>query len=343
MKYLSLFSGIGGFELGIEKAYAYISDTKRTKQGRDKNSMPDDKQQQVATQPFCIGFSEIDEHAINIYKKHFPKHKNYGDIKKIKAEELPDFDVLFGGFPCQSFSIAGQRRGFSDTRGTLFFDIARIIKQKQPRFFVLENVKGLLSHDKGQTFLTIITTLNELGYDLQWQVLNSKYHGVPQNRERVYIIGSLRGEPRPRVFPFRGGDEAGNEEVTANTIDANYSKGIDNHGQRTAIVHNIYGGFKEKEIRIFTEHAPTIRTSAGGGHLPSVVKGMTVRMITPKECERLQGFPDDWTKAEVEQTSKIKKKLGIKKYTSKTQRYKCIGNAVTTNVIRDIMIKIYGY
>ncbi len=136
MKYLSLFSGIGGFELGI------------------------------GPQHECVGYSEIDKYASSIYQSHFPEHKNYGDITKIKEQELPYFDLLCGGFPCQSFSIAGKRRGFEDTRGTLFFDIARILRAKQPRLLLLENVKGLLSHENGTTFKTIIATLDELGYDL---------------------------------------------------------------------------------------------------------------------------------------------------------------------------------
>ena len=198
MRYLSLFSGIGGFELGIGNGHE------------------------------CVGYSEIDKYATAIYQKHFPNHKNYGDITKIDPATLPDFDLLVGGFPCQAFSIAGKRLGFADTRGTLFFDIARILKEKHPRLFLLKNVKGLLSHDNGNTFKTIISTLDELGYDLQWQVLNSKNHGVPQNRERVFIVGHLRGTPRPQVFPFGqdGGESDGEgQSPTANTLTANYWKG----------------------------------------------------------------------------------------------------------------------
>ena len=174
MKYFSTFSGIGGFELGIGD---------------------------VAE---CVGFSEVDKYATQIYKKHFPNHKNYGDITRIAAESIPDFDLFVGGFPCQSFSIAGKRAGFQDTRGTLFFDIARILKHKRPRYILLENVKGLLSHDNGKTFQTILTVLTDIGYHIQWQVLNSKNFGVPQNRERVFIVGHLRGTPRPEVFPIGG-------------------------------------------------------------------------------------------------------------------------------------------
>ena len=200
MKYLSLFSGVGGFELGIQQAYESISKSERKQPGRNKENQPLHGKQLVA--PQCIGFSEIDKYASQIYQSHFSNHKAYGDITKINEKELPDFELLVGGFPCQSFSIAGKRGGFNDTRGTLFFEIARIIREKQPRLLLLENVKGLLSHDKGKTFTTIISTLDELGYDCQWQVLNSKNHGVPQNRERVFIIGNRRGTERPDVFPL---------------------------------------------------------------------------------------------------------------------------------------------
>ena len=226
MKYFSTFSGIGGFELGIFQAYVeiYYRDKDRKGQGNQKKNASQRqglvaKERKTASDqmrragklldwlnderaPHCVGYSEIDKYATAIYQKHFPNHKNYGDITKINERELPDFDLLVGGFPCQAFSIAGKRGGFSDTRGTLFFEIARIIRQKQPRLLLLENVKGLLSHDDGRTFRTIIATLDELGYDLQWQVLNSKNHGVPQNRERVLISGHLRGTPRPEVFPI---------------------------------------------------------------------------------------------------------------------------------------------
>jgi DNA-cytosine methyltransferase len=136
----------------------------------------------------CVGFSEVDKYAISIYQKHFKEHKNYGDATKIIPRDLPDFDCLVGGFPCQAFSIAGKRQGFSDTRGTLFFEIARIAREKQPRFLVLENVKGLLSHDKGRTIRIIMTTLQSLGYNINIDLYNSKNYGVPQNRERVFLI-----------------------------------------------------------------------------------------------------------------------------------------------------------
>ena len=233
MKYLSLFTGIGGFELGIQQAYESLCHADRganrggkENKTRDEGSglLPEERKNSDSSKrsvsasppdgtherPLCIGYSEIDKYAVKIYEKHF-KHHNYGDITKIDATALPDFDFLCGGFPCQAFSIAGKRKGFDDTRGTLFFEIARILHAKQPRLLLLENVKGLLSHDGGRTFKTIIYTLTELGYDVQWQVLNSKDFGVPQNRERVFIVGHLRGTPRPEVFPLAG---QGNENTT---------------------------------------------------------------------------------------------------------------------------------
>lgn len=167
IKVFSTFTGIGGFEKGIEQAGIPIE---------------------------VVGFSEIDKYAIKVYERHFNDTPNFGDITKINAKELPDFDCLVGGFPCQAFSIAGKRRGFDDTRGTLFFDLARILAEKQPMYGVFENVKGLVNHDKGQTLDVILEKLQELGYYCNWEIYNSKDFGVPQNRERVYLVcQNLRG------------------------------------------------------------------------------------------------------------------------------------------------------
>jgi len=302
MKYLSLFSGIGGFELGIQQA--------------------------DMCQPECIGYSEIDKYAIQVYNKHF-NHKNYGDITKINESTLPDFDLLVAGFPCQSFSIAGKRGGFNDTRGTLFFDVARILKEKQPRLCLLENVKGLLSHEQGATFRTIISTLDELGYDCQWQVLNSKNFGVPQNRERVFIVGHLRGTSSPEVFPIGGTNREDTRNVGEDlsyTIDANYSKGTNTleKGRRQLIQLNKP---KHSNDRVYSEKgiSPTINTMQGGNRQPFIKGDTAIRKLTPKECERLQGFPDDWTKE------------GMDGLLSDTQRYKMCGNSVTVPVIKEII------
>lgn len=176
MTFFDFFSGIGGFRLGMEMA------------GHE-----------------CVGHCEIDKFANMSYKAmHHPKESEaeFGDIRTVDPWDLPECDIYCGGFPCQSFSTNGKRRGFEDTRGTLFFEIMRLAKVRHPRIIFLENVKGLLNHKGGDTFETIITTMAELGYSVEWQVLNSRYFGVPQNRERVFIIGYLGGFGESRVFPI---------------------------------------------------------------------------------------------------------------------------------------------
>nr|DAX67691.1 MAG TPA: Cytosine specific methyltransferase [Caudoviricetes sp.] len=180
MKFLDLFAGIGGFRLGMESA------------GHE-----------------CVGFCEIDKYARASYKAI---HNTEGeielhDITRVTDESIRGIgsvDIICGGFPCQAFSIAGNRRGFEDTRGTLFFEIARFASILRPKYLFLENVRGLLNHDKGNTFEIILSALDELGYNVEWQVLNSKNFGVPQNRERVFIIGHLRGGGGRKVFPISG-------------------------------------------------------------------------------------------------------------------------------------------
>ena len=201
MKAFSMFSGIGGFELGAKMASEDIE---------------------------FIGYSEIDKYAIQVYEKHFLGATNYGNATTIDGEQLPDFDLLVGGFPCQAFSVAGKQKGFNETRGTLFFDIARILSVKRPRYLVLANVKGLLSHDKGETFQTILRVLSDLGYGVEWQILNSKDYGVPQNRERIFIIGYLGNRSPRKVFPITGnGREASviTGEDISYALDSSYYKG----------------------------------------------------------------------------------------------------------------------
>uniref|UniRef100_A0A6M3KA20 Putative methyltransferase n=1 Tax=viral metagenome TaxID=1070528 RepID=A0A6M3KA20_9ZZZZ len=297
MKYFSMFSGIGGFGYGIE---------------------------QITKEWECIGYSEIDKYASSIYRLHYPDHKAYGDANEINPRQLPDFDLLVGGFPCQAFSIAGKRRGFEDTRGTLFFEIARVLVEKRPRYFLLENVKGLLSHSKGQTFQTILGVLSDIGYDYQWQVLNSKDFGVPQNRERVFIVGHIRGECRPEVFPIGSVCEQDNKP---------------NNGGVRLIQDKRQSG----ETRLWENNSPAVTSywGLGGGNVPYVgsnIYGVAInqfiRRLTPIECERLQAFPDCWTQFGVDVNGNL---IEI----SDTQRYKCLGNAVTTNVITAIMERLY--
>jgi len=314
IRYFSMFTGVGGFELGLERANS-ISRTQKGKiQTKDEGIMSNISEQdgngrKQHTLYKCVGFSEIDKYSNELLKNKFPGIKNYGDATKIIPSELPDFDMLCGGFPCQAFSIAGKRRGFKDTRGTLFFDIARILKVKRPKIVFLENVKGLLNHEAGKTFRIILQTLSELGYNIQWMVLNSKFFGVPQNRERVFIIGSLRGEPRPEILPFgeicKNNYEESGRQISS-TITSTYCKGWG--GGRTAIQQ--LNNPTHSNNRLYSEEgiSPTLNTAQGGNRQPKIPDRMKIRRLTPIECERLQGFPDNWTEG-----------------FSDTQRYKMMG------------------
>jgi len=338
LRYFSTFTGIGGFEIGIQNAHRATHGSGSSRAQADNEAggqgllrparqavsasggRPSaSPEYQADDGPLCVGYSEIDKPAINIYEKHNPGVKNYGDITKINAEELPDFDCLVGGFPCQAFSIAGRRRGFNDTRGTLFFDLARILRAKQPRLFVFENVKGLLSHDGGRTFATIIATIDELGYDAQWQVLNSKNHGVPQNRERIIIVGHLRGTTRPQVFPIYKAEGEGITRLNWPRHSTDRVYGLD--GASPAI-STMQGGGRQPYIRVpeatrkgyaeaspgqainlsnpnsktrrgrVSDVSPTIETSP---QIHTLTIDSEIRRLTPLECERLQAFSYIWT------------------------------------------------
>lgn len=334
IRYIDLFGGVGGFRLGIERANNHLTLPKNRKsKGRGNREISKQETQlhnRSITSFRCVFYCDNDKYAVQTYNKNFGENWEAIDIRTIKTDSIPDFDFLCAGFPCQAFSIAGKRKGFEDTRGTMFYEIARILESKRPKYFLLENVKGLLSHDKGRTFAIILSTLTELGYDVQWMVLNSKFFGVPQNRERVFIIGSLRGTSRPEILPFRksnrlsfeGREKRKNENRVASAITQNYKKGV-HAGGENYIIHNIYKGFGEEKMRMFKEYFPTIRTPKEGGHLPMLKEDMKIRRLTPIECERLQGFPDNWTE-------------GV----SDTQRYKQMGNAVTVNVVKAIIEKM---
>lgn len=243
MKFLDLFAGIGGFRLGLERA------------GHE-----------------CVGYVEWDKYARKSYEAI---HKTEGEWTKNDITAVTDsewrelrgkVDIIAGGFPCQSFSIAGKREGFADkTKGTLFFEIARAAKQIQPQLLFLENVKGLLNHDKGNTFRTILSTLDELGYDAEWQVLNSKDFGVPQNRERVFIIGHLRGESRREVFPI---------PRSYGSVNSNDIKGVNDSKKIREQI-----GFESVNRFYDTDGiAPCLNTMGGGGREPEVM----VREATKK-------------------------------------------------------------
>ena len=328
MNFLDLFAGIGGFRLGMEAA------------GHK-----------------CIGFCEIDRFARASYKAiHDTRGEiEFHDITSVSndfIQSIGTVDIICGGFPCQAFSIAGNRRGFEDTRGSLFFEIARFTSILRPKILFLENVRGLLNHDKGRTFETILQTLDGLGYNVEWQVLNSKDFGVPQNRERVFIIGHLRGEGGRKVFPIGGQIKKTNFEPKIDIIGNTKPNNCSRKGTRS-VVYNPEGligaltatDYKEPKqiiiagkIKSKFEYpnrmydiegiSPTLNTMQGGNREPKIqVNETQIRKLTPKECWRLQGFPD----YAFEKAAQVN---------SDSQLYKQVGNSVTVNVIKAIALKL---
>lgn len=283
MKFIDFFSGIGGFRLGMEMA------------GHE-----------------CVGHCEIDKFADKSYRAmHDVKEGEWfaTDIRTVEPGDLPEADCYCGGFPCQAFSVAGKRGGFEDTRGTLFFEVMRLAAVRKPKYIFMENVAGLLSHDGGKTFGTILNTLGQLGYWYEYQVLNSKNYGVPQNRERVFIIGHLGGYSEQQIFPITSNDKTSKETC---------EKGLE----------CIYDGdFQSKRIYSTNGISPTIPTSGGGHHIPFIWDGKHLRQLTPKECFRLQGFSNEYFERAAE-------------VNSDSQLYKQAGNSVTVNVIYEIAKRI---
>lgn len=312
--FIDLFAGIGGFRLGLER------------EGYK-----------------CVKSCEIDSHACTMYRLNF-KDNPFCDITKLNPSTLPDFDVLCAGFPCQAFSICGQRKGFYDeTRGTLFFDICRILEEKKPVAFILENVKNLATHDKGNTMKVMLESLENLGYTVSYSILNARDFNVPQNRERVILIGSLSG----KIFDF--------DKLEKKRIDSMKSF-LDKKGDFTYLNPSdytlikdykrqkksglIFRGYRNKKIRTKgvrpnTEHLSRVHKqpnriySSEGTHptIPSTeVSGRywiydegKVRKLTINECFRFFGFPEDFIK------------VG-----SKGEQYKRIGNSVCVNMIQAI-------
>lgn len=297
MKFLELCAGIGGFRQALENLGCE-----------------------------CVGYSEIDKYAIKLYSAWYNDKRNFGDVTKIEAEKLPDFDILVGGFPCQAFSIAGKRGGFNDIRGTIFFDFARILKAKKPKFALFENVKGLLNHDGGKTYETMLRTLDEIGYDAQWGILNTRFHGLPQNRERVYIVANLRERSSTKILFERGDGITDKMERTQQSI-------IGYYHTKSGKTHQRSGVLNENSI------APCLTVS--DCKEPRMVKigaktglysvAHKVRRLTPKECFRLQGFKDDMVE------------LGYKLGISDTQLYKMAGNAVSVPVVEWVAQRVLNW
>ncbi len=303
MNFIDLFAGIGGFRLSLESLGAK-----------------------------CVFSSEIDISARETYFKNFGEYPE-GDITKISSKSIPSHDILCAGFPCQPFSIGGYRKGFSDTRGTLFFDIERIIKAKKPKVIFLENVRGLTNHDKGRTFKIIKNKLNLLGYNIFYKVLNSKDYGVPQNRERIYIIG-FRNKKKKFDFDLIKKSKSSLLSLLDQSNKLNQSELSD-----IALKHvtkHLKKIKKTKKInyqypQVITEIRPTrcsfrndnispcltAKMGTGGNNVPYLIDYN--RFMSVNECLRIQGYPKNF-----------------KIYGSKQNKYKQIGNSVSIPLIKKI-------
>ena len=366
IKFFDMFSGIGGFRAGLERAGGYA----------------------------CTGHCEIDRHADRAYRAVHNVKENevfYEDATTINPEEMPQFDLLCAGFPCQSFSIAGRRKGFDDQRGTLFFEIARVAGKRRPAYLLLENVPGLLSHDQGRTFTAILSTLSELGYHVEFQVLNSKDFGVPQSRKRLYIIGYLDPGCAGKVLPFPGtnpetlkllisgrqdsrvydagglsktllaraggpGGKTGlyavgcdwkkgvtGEINSAYTLTASGYRGLNRRHTQNAVLEikeatksgykeaspgdSVDLGFAGQNTRRGRVGKEIAHTLDTGCAQGVVTPKLRIRRLMPRECFRLQGFSE----------AQIDRLLSVD---SDTQAYKQAGNAVTVNVVHAIALRL---
>lgn len=278
----------------------------------------------------CVFSSEIDKYAILTYQANFNEVPS-GDITKIDVNQIPDFDILLAGFPCQAFSIAGKRQGFNDTRGTLFFEIERIIKYHNPKAFHLENVKGLLSHDKGKTFEIMISILEkELGYKVFWKVLNARNFGVPQNRERIMIVG-FKNKDANFTFPIPYNQPVTVGDILENKVDPKYtiSDRLWEGHQKRKKENKVKGyGFG---YNIYDEKSPyttciSARYYKDGSEALISQLGKNPRKLTPRECARLQGFPDTFVFPNI----------------SDCHLYKQLGNSVPTKMIAEVAKNIIG-
>lgn len=301
MKYFSLFAGIGGFDLPL-KGMGFS----------------------------CVGWSEIDKYAIKTFEANFPELKglNFGDITEIKTEELPDFDLLVGGSPCQSFSIAGKREGLKGISG-LFYHYLRILQDKKPSWFIWENVKGVLSSNQGKDFENITSAFSDYGYTIKGKILNTKDYGIPQSRQRCFIVGqredlgvfNFEFPPKQKLKIFL------KDIIENGCVDREISHCIDSNYDKTSISNlNAYVNMGKRQI-VFCRKA---NSGAGRGkNILYEVEPGTFRKLTTLECFRLQGFPDEFCKKA--------KEAGI----SDAQLYRQAGNAVTTNVIKAILQSLF--
>ena len=301
LKFIDLFAGIGGMRLGFEKQKAK-----------------------------CVFSSEIDSKAKITYKLNF-KEEPYGDIKKI--QDIPDHDILLAGFPCQPFSFAGYKKGLQDERGTLFFEIVRILKSKKPKSFLLENVKGLTSLNEGRVLQEMIKTLEHIGYNVFYKIMNTKDYGnLPQNRERIYIVGFL--DNANFKFPNPIELEKSIKDILfkdKQSLDFYYDRfPIHEQLKKEITKQDTMYQWRRKYVRENKSKAcPTLTANMGtGGHnVPLIKDNFGIRKLTPRECARFQGFPDSYKLPNI----------------ANSHLYKQIGNSVSVPVIERIAKEMFKW
>jgi len=312
LTFIDLFAGIGGFRVALEKAGAT-----------------------------CVFSSEIDKYALQVYKANF-NDEVHGDVTKIKEKDIPAHDVLCAGFPCQSFSDFGKRKGFSDPRGTLFFDILRIAKHHNPKVLLLENVVGLVHHNGGDTFETIKNSLTDIGYTVHWQVLDAAMFGLPQRRNRVFIVALRKDVSKSFTFPTGVLTAKRMEDVMESNVDANhflaearYERVLKQKAAGQCQYSHFLIGPNDFAHTLLTskyEHNLVVDNTKPSGKFYNVkaktaksarINKQNVRRLTPKEYGRLQGFPDDFQMP-----------------VSNKQAYRLFGNAVAVPVISAVFDEI---
>ncbi|VEU71270.1 DNA (cytosine-5-)-methyltransferase [Mycoplasmopsis glycophila] len=285
----------------------------------------------------CVGHSEIDKYTSKTYELFFDDERNYGDLTKLNILDLPKFEFLIAGFPCQTFSIVGKRAGFDDERGKIIYSLIQIMKHMKNKYFILENVKGLVNHNKGKTFNTIKTELEKIGYNIYYKVLNSLDFGVPQARERIYIVGFLKEYDNGNfVFPskFESNktfhyflDSENNTELDIQ--DKTFQKYLSNKYNNQKFTNDEILGWencvidwRQSDLRKYNQFFPTLRT---GRHGLLYVQNKKIKKLNGYEALLIQGFPKNIAK-------KVKKyNLNNNKVLSQA------GNAMTVNVIDAIV------
>ena len=303
LKAIDLFAGIGGIRTGFHNVF--------------KDNIE------------FVFSSEIDKYAQQTYTLNY-QEVPFGDITKIDEKDIPKHDIILAGFPCQAFSVAGQRKGFEDTRGTLFFDIVRIAKYHKPKVLFLENVKGFVGHDKGRTFEVIKTTLEDMGYTVFYKVLNTKDFNIPQNRERIYIVAFL---DNIKEFHFPDGIEITKSihDFLEDEVEEKFyynGKPLFEKIKDDVTNKNTLYQWRRHYVRENKNNVcPTLTANMGtGGHnVPILKDNKGIRKLTPTECIGLQGFNTNF---------KFPKELAL------SHQYKQAGNSVTVKVIEEIAKKI---